>query len=49
MLLKIQTSYRVDKILARAPMLKDYEPCLNDIPYKIYISKSLNREQQLLE
>ena len=48
-LVKFQTSYYIDKILARASMLKNFEPGLNDFPHKVYIAKTLNREQKLLE
>ena len=49
MLVKFKNSYNVDKLLARASMLKTYEPEYMNEKYKVYISKSLDKEQQLLE
>ena len=48
-LVKFRNSYIVDKLLARASMLKVYEPEFGNIKYRIYLSKSLNKEEQLLE
>ena len=46
--------YTVDKIQARASMLKTYEPRYMGVNYAVFISKSLNKdgqekEQQLLK
>ena len=49
MLVKFKNSYNVDKLLARASMLKMYEPEHMDEKYKVYISKSLDKEQQLMD
>ena len=49
MLVKFQNSYNVETLLARASMLKNYEREYECEKYKVYLSKSLNREQQLHE
>ena len=48
-LVKFSNTYTVDKILARAPMLKVFEPTYNDEAYRVFVSKSLNKEEQMKE
>ena len=48
-LIKFSNTYTVDKILARAPMLKVFEPTYNDEAYRVFVSKSLNKEEQMKE
>ena len=48
-LVKFKNRYNVKKLLVRASMLKNYDPEYACEKYKVYLSKSLNREQQLHE
>lgn len=45
-LVKFSQEYSVDKILSRTAMLKDYNPSYNEHSYSVFISKSLNPEEQ---
>ena len=45
-LVKFAQEYSVDKILSRTTMLKDYNAIYNDQNYSVFISKSLNPEEQ---
>ena len=49
MLVKFKNSFNVDKSLARASMLNTHEHEYMDEKDKVYISKSLDKEQQLIE
>ena len=49
LLVKFKNNYNVYKLLARASMLKTYEPEYMDEKYKVYISKLLDKEQQLVK
>ena len=45
-LVKFSQEYSVDRILSRTTKLKDYNPIYNDQNYTVFISKSLNPEEQ---
>ena len=45
-LVKFSQEYSVDKILSRTTRLKDNNPIYNDRNYSVFISKSLNPEEQ---
>ena len=45
-LVKFSHALTVDKILARSAMLKMYEPTFYDQKYLVFVSKSLNKEEQ---
>ena len=45
-LVKFSQEYSVDKIVSRTTKLKDYNPIYNDQNYTVFISKSLNPEEQ---
>ena len=46
LLVKFRNMYTVDKIQARASMLKTYEPRYMGVNYAVFISKSLNKDEQ---
>ena len=48
-LVKFTHALTVDKILARSAMLKTYEPSFDEQKYLVFVSKSLNKEDQLKE
>ena len=48
-LVKFTQEYFAEKILARAVAFKDYEPKYEEKTYSIFVSKSLNVEEQKLE
>ena len=49
LLVKFTQEYFAEKILARAAAFKNYEPTYNEKTYSIFVSKSLNLEEQKLE
>ena len=48
-LVKFSDSYTAEKMLARSSMLKLNEPKYNGKTYCVFLSKSLNKEEQLKE
>ena len=46
LLVKFRNMYTVDKIQARASMLKTYEPRYMGVNYAVFISKSLTKDEQ---
>ena len=49
LLVKFSDIYTVEKMLARSSMLKLYEPKYNGKAYRVFLSNSLNKEEQLKE